>query len=63
MSTTTETPLRLTREALIKLLHHYQDEKDSAINYGEFHRHWGKGFHDGRIDVICHLLQMEGKHQ
>ena len=62
MNTSTGTPLHLTREVLIRLLHRYQDEKDSAINYGEFHRHWGKGFHDGRIDDICRLLQMEDRY-
>lgn len=30
MNTSTGTPLHLTREVLIRLLHRYQDEKDSA---------------------------------
>ena len=59
MSSLRETPLDVSKEAVIRLLHHFQELKESNKVFGQGYESWGRGFHDGQIDAVRRILQLE----
>jgi hypothetical protein len=56
-----ETQLEVSREAVIRLIHHYQELKESNKDFGQGCESWGRGFHDGQIDALRRVLEMENE--
>jgi hypothetical protein len=61
MSASKETNLDVSREAVIRLLHHFQELKESNKVFGQGYESWGRGFHDGQIDALRRVLEMENE--
>ena len=64
-SMTTETlslnQTHVSREAIIKLLHRFQDLRESNVRYGDGYRDWGRGFDDGRMNALWQVLDIEAQ--
>jgi hypothetical protein len=56
-----ETQLDVSREAVIRLLHHYHDKREYNRTYGQNPDGWASGFVDGQIDALRRVLEMENE--
>ena len=61
MSNPMETQLEVSREAVIRLLHYFQEMKERNRDYGLGYESWGQGFVDGQIDALRRVLKMENE--
>ncbi|NBO42289.1 MAG: hypothetical protein EBU92_12400, partial [Betaproteobacteria bacterium] len=61
MSISKEAQLEVSREAVIKLLHHFQEMRERSKAYGRGYEDWGSGFVDGQINALRRVLEMENK--
>ena len=56
-----ETQLEVSREAVIRLLNHFHELRESNKDFGQGYESWGRGFHDGQIDALRRVLEMENE--